>query len=312
MAGLRARSTAPARRGKLRTMSRIPPARYLPFVYDGGRYEVKAGLLPIETDLGNGSADQLVFQRDALGPAYLEAKRSAAQLGAAAPAPLRVIVDEGCRAEVLRHAEGYVRRQLVREQHFTAADLEPWDFGEVVMHLQEDLAIVETVAGGATRLAYSHVSLPSRWSPWTKRGRSFAAVHKPVPGIARIDGDALMTDIVARGHVRVRFVWGLQFDARIDQHPKRGRSTAFDAAAGLWLRVERQVAIGMPAVQAMLFLIHPYVRPVTEVLSDVAAGRALLAAVEGMSDDQLHYKGLRRDRTAIVDFLRARVEPARL
>jgi len=219
------------------------------------------------------------------------------------------VVDDGCTAAVRRHVLAYMRAQLAEEGHFARRELEGWDLETLVGHLQEDVAIVETDAGGGaplTRLSYLHVSLPIGWLPWTKRGKGFAGVHKPVPGIERIDGDALMATIVAHGWTRVRFAWGLQFDDRLDQHPKRGRRTAFDPAVGLWLRVERQVAVGLPAVGAMLFLIHPYVRAMEDVLADARTGTALARAVASMSEAEARFKGLRRDRAAIVAFLRAR------
>ncbi len=286
-------------------MSVGDPAHYYPFVYAHGRYEVKAGLYPLETNFGNGVADRLVFQRDRLYDAYIEAKQAARVAAAAGPPVLRVSVDQGVRPEVARHVYEYVCSQLVREHHVAGAEIEHDELGELAMHLQEDLAIVELAPEGRTRLAYLHVSLPSGWSPLTKGGKAFPEVHRPVPGIAAIDGDTLMKEIIERGQTQVRFVWGLQFDAHLDQHPKRGRRRDFDPAAGLWLRVERQVLVGLPAVRAMLFLIHPFVWPVADVLADEARGQALIGAIESMSDGQLHYKGLRRYRDAIVSFLRA-------
>jgi len=283
------------------------PAQYYPFVYDHGRYEVKAGLYPIETEFGNGTADRLVFQCDSLYDAYVDAKRAVRVAAEAGPPIMLASVDSGGRPEVRRHAHEYMCRQLEHEHHVVAPALDGYGLDELAMHLQEDVALVELEPDGATRLAYLHVSLPSGWSPWTKGGKAFPQVHKPVPGIASIDGDALMKEVIERGQIRVRFVWGLQFDDRLDQHPKRGRGRAFDAAAGLWLRIERQVLVGLPAVRAMLFLIHPFVRPVAEVLADPAKGAALVGAVESMSDDQLRYKGLRRDRSEILAFLRTGV-----
>jgi hypothetical protein len=282
------------------------PARYYPFVLDGGRYQVKAGLYALGTDFGNGAADRVVFQRDTEYETYLAAKAAAAATADAGA--LAVVVDDGCGPAVLRAVRDYVADQVVAAGWATGAALAERSLHAIALGLQEDLAIAELGDGAApetTRLTYLDVALPSGWVPWSKRGRTFAEVHKPIPGIERVPGDTLMAGIIRGGETGVRFVWGLQFDHRVDQHPKRGRTTTFDRGRGLWLRVERQIVVGMPDVRAMLFVIRPYVVPMAEVLADPERARALTSAIESMNERELRYKGLQHVRDDVLAYLAA-------
>jgi hypothetical protein len=221
---------------------------------------------------------------------------------------LAVVVDDGCRPAVLRAVRDYVAGQVVAAGWASDAALADRSLHEIVLGLQEDLAIAELGDGAehdTTRVTYLDVALPSGWVPWTKRGRTFAEVHKPIPGIERVRGDALMAGIIRGGETGVRFVWGIQFDHRLDQHPKRGRATTFDRARGLWLRVERQVVVGLPDLGAMLFVIRPYAVPMAEVLADRARARALTSAIDSMSERELRYKGLQHVRDDVLAYLAA-------
>lgn len=179
--------------------------------------------------------------------------------------------------------------------------------------LQEDLAVIVADAQG-DRICAIHLCFPNHWAPRDKIGRSFHTIHAPVPGMAPVNRKAaqLVAGMIHKGPF-VRFAWGLATDARLNHHPAAPRGEdpgrwagrCFDAAhPRLYLRVERQTSVGFPEVNAALFTIRTYFYPVAALRRERDTCTALLAAIESMSDAQLAYKGLARDRTAILAWLR--------
>ncbi|MCW5892778.1 MAG: DUF3445 domain-containing protein [bacterium] len=265
-----------------------PPARYYPFAWDAagyrrGRYVVVPGLTPLTAPLvdhaGVVRADDRLLQADRERPRYLVQKRPGPQLDRCDLA-LRAAVTARLRAEAA-----------------SAYGLAEGDAGELdalVGLLQEDVAVVR-LDGTRSRLCYLHVSLPSGWSPdavAAERVSTFGRVHAPLAAdmgsdaVTGLRGEEWLRTLVHAGPHR-RFTWGLQLDAGLDQHP--ARRPQVDAVRGLWLRVERQVTVGLPDEQAMLFLIRPYV---VELAEARAAGvlADLVAAVRGMDAGQAAYK----------------------
>lgn len=276
------------------------PARYYPFAWDQagyarGRYVVVAGLTPLSQPLvdhrGVAHADDHLVAADDELPAYVAAKRPAAQLDR---------TDRALRAAV-------VARLLpaVRAAYGAFPEAATPDLGGLVAAIQEDVAVV-TIAGTRSRLAYLHVSIPSGWDPEAiARGgvSTFGRLHAP---LATHMGSAAVTALrgedwlrtLAAGAPHRRFTWGLQLDPGLDQHPARRPSVAH--VDGVWLRVERQVTVGLG--DAMLFLIRPWVISLAEVR---AAGvlPALRAAVRGMSAGEAAYKlqGRRDEVLAVLE-----------
>jgi hypothetical protein len=178
--------------------------------------------------------------------------------------------------------------------------------------IQEDVAVVSRDASGRHWLSAVHVCLPNYWSIRDKIGHEFAAIHEPVAGMDRVvqRGDAMVTAMIDKGPF-VRFGWGLATDARLNHHPDpppgldatEWQGRRFDAVRPeLYLRVERQITWGFPEVSAGLFLIRSYI---TDLRHAESSQRMQLAnAVESMTEAQLRYKGLERDKASILHWLR--------
>jgi hypothetical protein len=177
--------------------------------------------------------------------------------------------------------------------------------------VQEDLAVTRTQAG-TDWVAALHVCSPSDWSPEAKIGRSFTAVHAPVPGMEALfpAADALVEATVRRGPW-VRFVWGVSGDQRLNHHPEpptgvppaRWRDRGFRPRARepFYFRVERQVLWGLPDVGASLFVIAPCHVPATALTPEERA--ALRSALLGMSEESRAYKGIAHCWRQLVDWL---------
>lgn len=275
-----------------------PPARYYPFAWDAagyepGRYVVVPGLTPLSEPLvdhaGVAHADDALVLADRERAAYVAAKRPRPQLD---------------RGDVALRAAA-VERLLpaVRRAYGVFADATP-DLDALVAAVQEDVAIV-TLDGTRSRLAYLHVSLPSGWSPEAVAAgavTTFGRLHAPLAttmgpaAVTGLGGEAWLRTL-ARGAPHRRFTWGLQLDPGLDQHPDRRPAVASPSA--VWLRVERQVTVGLG--DAMLFCIRPWVIGLDEVR---AAGvlPQLRAAVRGMDAGQSAYKlqGRREEVLALL------------
>ena len=316
----------------------VAPARYFP--PRSGRYQVNVGLARLGSDFGNGEADAKALQIDRSWPRYRREKarrrrsalaahvgtcgaeaaiRAAAvavlarRLAAEHPARFRLDPSRGgcalvCRlsgerldfdpAWNLRRLTGFHARVSGEPPYRDALDA-------LACQVQEDLALVRVDPDGSDRLVYLHVCFPAHWDPAAKLGGDFATVHAPVPDFARIAARSapLLRHLVEGGDM-VRFIWGLAGDRRLSHHP------AFPAPCGppstglrLWLRVERQVTLGLPQAGGFLFLIRTYLRPVTTLQPEER--EALAAAVADMSEEALAYKGYGGQREALITALRA-------
>jgi hypothetical protein len=273
------------------------PLRFLPFVTDGGTYRVRWSHAVLDGDPLASDFTGDVFQLDCLRDEYLEVKRNIANP--------RLEMDLG--REVEAQAREFAIRALCRqypdvfpEPRATQASLD-----EIALSIQEDLAIV-SVRDGRNWLSYLHVCIPSGWRPEDKIGKSFDAIHAPVPGreMTRIreSSQSILEAKLANPRVEERFVWGLQTEPSLDRHPDRSRRPDF--AGELWLRVERQVLVPLRPVSAFLFVIRPYVHPVAELAP--AEVRQLESAVESMSAELAEYKEIARSRAAILAYLSER------
>lgn len=164
-----------------------------------------------------------------------------------------------------------------------------WD--ALAGQIQEDLAIWQ-LAAERDWLAALHVCAPNGWNPAEKIGLNFDRVHAEVPGMA---GQRARYLPLLQGLIRKpafeRFVWDLRADDALDHHPRHGPRPAFDPGQPqLWVRLERQVLYGLPAVNAVLFTIRSYRYAVAEL--DSASLQGLAAALAGMSPELLAYKRL--------------------
>lgn len=178
--------------------------------------------------------------------------------------------------------------------------------------VQEDLAITELGAVHGGRLSALHLCFPNHWSPGDKIGRGFDAIHEPVPGFERIArrSRVLLRHLVDQGPL-VRFAWGLATDRRLNHHPVpppgatqpdvwRGRR--FDPARPrLYLRVERQVILGMAQVNAFLFTIRTYFEDVMGLAAQELV--RLRSAIASMDARTLRYKGIHESRDDILEWL---------
>lgn len=263
-------------------------ARYFPI--SARPLTMAAGLHRFGADFGQGARDQQYFQLDEERPRYLADKRRA-------PLERRVFgthARDASGATALAAALAWMRATLAREapdvlrdceQDRAAAD----ELDALARNLQEDFCVLEAGESYAGRAALIDVRFPSGWRPERLRDASFERIHAPVPGFpgSALAASSMVQAMVERGPF-VRFVWTLCPVDRLDQHPERRSS--WDQAAGVWLRVERQISVPLPAARASLFLIRVYHYALAQ-LSEAQRARTLDALAQ-MPEPIRAYKGL--------------------
>lgn len=314
--------------------------RYFPL--QKGRYEVTPGLHNLGTDFGNGYDDTLIFQIDANFPRYHAEKITARKerlakyycTDALAPAKKLYIAEFFIHQLCLEHPAVF-HYQLRDDRHYLLCQLtgdtlifEP-DFvllnprpdsngyvdclDALAMQIQEDIALVEIPDNEHDRITALHLCLPNHWAAEDKIGQSFLNSHSSVPGMAKINqhADQLLSNLLNRGPF-VRFAWGLATDDRLNHHPvtpdyantEQWQGRRFDPAKPeLYLRVERQVIQGLPAINTVLFTIRTYLYDMTILKQSSEKRRALISALQSMSAATLHYKGLSESLPLILDWL---------
>ncbi len=274
-------------------------ARYTPWTK--GRYEVAPGLKPLGADFGNGEEDRHLFQRGPDFERHLENKAM-------------------CLTE--RPSKYMARHELSKEVEDTALDAigyylgyqVPRNIDEAALQVAEDIAIV-TTDGTRDWLAYGHLCAPSHWSLEEKIGKSFAAVHAPIPGFERVTAVAAkMMDAMVNKGPWVRFVWSLESDDRPNHHPiappgwdqEAWWGRQFSLQQRFWVRVERQCLVPLPEVQSALFTIRLSWWTMEEILENEDLRKPLVAALEGMTPAERDYKGIRQEFDALLGLMNAR------
>ncbi|MEN9208396.1 MAG: DUF3445 domain-containing protein [Gloeomargarita sp. GMQP_bins_14] len=297
-------------------VEQLPDApRYFPLAK--GRYEVKPGLYPLGTDFGQGERDRQVFHLDSDFPHYRQVKQAARQEDLAKyvqTCNLTPPVEQAAVAFIAQRLPQEYPQWFRLEDHTAGWRLHCYLTGEVLdfdrdfgcrgtaylsgldalaMQIQEDLCVVSRT-GDRHWVSVIHLCFPNHWAAQDKIGRSFAEIHAPVPGMEPLNrrGAALVQAMIA-GPPMVRFAWGLSTDTELNHHPDRPGGRTFDPQCPcLYLRLERQVIWGLPAVEAALFFIRTYFRDVSCLRQDPMHHTALRSAIQSMSPAALTYKGL--------------------
>lgn len=323
-----------------------PVARYFPLSL--GHYAITPGFYRLGHDFGNGHADACLFQIDREFAAYRQAKQTARHEDpgkyiclddtgrALEPAVNRFMLTRLSQ----EHPHRFQLKQAAGQQGLTCKpNGERLTFDQdgrylgckneeggaeyhggldaLAMQVQEDLALIR-IENGQNRLCAIHLCQPNHWDPREKIGVDFAGIHRPVPHMERINHRAaqLLQACLDQGPY-VRFAWGIATDDRLNHHPVPPAGFKAVQWAGrefdphnpaAWLRVERQVLYGLPAISAVLFTIRTYHYPLTELSRQQQA--LLQQAVAGMDQATLEYKGLAHIRQPLLDWLQALSAPS--
>ncbi len=315
-------------------------ARYRPFAH--GRYDVKPGLRPLGTDFRNGCADHQVFQLDGNYSHYHQLKQAARaeQLSkyyqtheytpAVATAIAQFIAHRLQQDQPQTFQLSTLGEQPTLHNHRTGETLTfdaSWQLQGVsgqpsvayasaldalASQIQEDLAVI-CQQGERHWVSAIHLCFPNHWAATEKIGQDFAAVHAPVAGMEKLNQRGhLLAHSMIKHPPSVRFAWGLSTDTRLNHHPLPPHGVSDDRWQGrqfmpqqprLFVRVERQVIWGFPAINAALFTIRTYFWNCALIKHQHELRSPLLKALQSMSMDALVYKGLAHSKDAILAWL---------
>lgn len=245
-------SSLPIELHEAKTVEEVGNSAYY-FPLETGKYEVKPGLMPLGTDLGNGEADQRVFQIDQQFAHYRQVKllARAEQLDkyyqtwqysdtvAGAIAHLlitrlqqefphsfnleatgdRLTLHNRLTDETLSFdPEGHLQEVSIGSDRIDPPYVSALD--ALALQVQEDLAVI-CRNGYQNWLAAVHLCHPNHWAAVDKVGQEFTVVHAPVAGMEKINrrSEAIVHTMITRPPM-VRFGWGISTDTRLNHHPQ--------------------------------------------------------------------------------------------
>ena len=180
--------------------------------------------------------------------------------------------------------------------------------------IQEDLALMRKGEGGY-RLAAACLCFPSSWSLPEKFGKTIFGLHDTVPGFNSAPMGRTVDRIfenLKTDQILCRFNWSI-YEGPGLYRPEPSISRSLDAAqslAGLFIRVERQTLRRLPVCGDILFTLKIHHDPL-ELLRMHADGAAMTARLcdqlRSLDADQLRYKGLTKERDALIRLLEDRI-----
>lgn len=127
-------------------------------------------------------------------------------------------------------------------------------FSDLAYNLSEDV-IIHRIKNDKDWMAAGHICLPSGWNPEEKIGRPLEEIHKPVPGM-RNNHFKLVEAMINSGPF-LRYVWSITFDDSINHHPSLSKKKFNPFGVNeIHIKVEEQMTIGFPEIQATLFVLR--------------------------------------------------------
>jgi hypothetical protein len=183
--------------------------------------------------------------------------------------------------------------------------------------VQEDLILMAEDGATGTPLVAGHLCFGAGWCLDDKMGRSFLAIHAPVPLFAERIGRSsdLLMQRMKPGHPTARVGWSISTSDSLNRAPAVANKwrqdvstiTADNAGERCYLRLERQTLSRLPETRAILFTIHTYLAPIAEVIAADAPARArrLANTLRTAPEEFLRYKGITQFYEPLVSYLEA-------
>ena len=179
--------------------------------------------------------------------------------------------------------------------------------------IQDDLVILSRRDTG-WHLVAGYIAFPSSWSLREKIGLPMEGVHHHVPGFSGGTRNATMInrifDNLQPGLPAMRMNWSIYPEGDLFWPPERGarmEGRPFTPASN-FIRVERQVLRRLPETGDIVFSIRIYSDPIATLLAlpdGAEVAKTLAERLEGLSPEQLAYKGMVTKKAALLSYLRA-------
>lgn len=210
-----------------------------------------------------------------------------------------------------------VAAECGRAGHTVSPDPEVHPVVAAGLLVQEDWCVHVPDAQGRWVLAAACVCFPTRWVLADKLGLPVREVHRPVAGYEEQLGDPVdrFLDRLSPEAPRWRLNWNLTDDPTLYQPDGKYRTEPAalgpeDVAAGVWLRVERQTLVRLPASGAVVFGIRIH-QDRLGVLGDRPDDLARLAAtIRSLPPGTLEHKSMGAFAPAVLAWIDGRVAAA--
>ncbi len=273
----------------------MPNPHYFPI--EKGVYELTPGLRPFGFDFGNGDFDQKLFQIDSEFETFRKNK-----ICCLAERKDKYVQRFSLSLKVESEISEFIRSRLKEEHKIEVTDS---SLDDLALLVPEDFAVISRDQN-SDWVSYLHLCSPSHWSAEGKIGKSFFAVHAPVPGIEKIlkAQKAMVDAIISKGPF-VRFVWSFVTDRELNHHPDSVHPRVWrgESENPFFLRVERQVTWPFPSLNAGLFTIRVSFVDSQVIKSNAFYKENLVSALKGMTDESLQYKGILDFRDQVIEYL---------
>jgi len=172
---------------------------------------------------------------------------------------------------------------------------------------EADFLLLKADGDGEIRLVGGCLCFPSHWRLADKIGKPIEFIHGPVPGLNENLGASIHKFLTALkpGVASQRVNWGLSRSAELNQHPDR-TLPRLDTTVSLdevWLRVEEQALVALPASGGILFGIRIVNHPLSELREDPLLAARFCQALATMPEGMARYKNLLGARPVLIEML---------
>jgi hypothetical protein len=177
--------------------------------------------------------------------------------------------------------------------------------------IEPDFALMCATRDRVIRLVGGCVCFPSSWSPEQKMGMELKDIHAVVPGLNERMGTMIAG---AMGNLKptiigMRADWSLKASTVLNHHPLQGMKLPDGSATpeSSFIRVERQMMVGLPAVEGaasgIAFCIRYALYRVADMAKDPDLRAGVARALRTMPADVAEYKGLATARGPLAERL---------
>jgi len=170
--------------------------------------------------------------------------------------------------------------------------------------LEPDILLLARDEAGDFRLRGGALCFPTGWALTEKLGQTLDVIHGVVPGLNAALGPSInqMLGGMKPGVAYLRDNWGIAASDELNLHPVRAIPPPQPPVAleRLWLRVEHQALVALPATRGIAFGIRIALHRLDRVMQG-AAGPGLRRALASMSAEMADYKRLDKVRLHLVN-----------
>jgi hypothetical protein len=172
---------------------------------------------------------------------------------------------------------------------------------------EPDFLLLKPDAEKRIQLLGGCVCFPSSWRLTDKVGHPLEFIHSPVPNLNATLANSINQFLtrLRPGIASLRSNWGLSHSPELNQHPEQNvpRLNSSVGLQDVWLRIENQALVALPASKGILFGIRLEIHSLETIKSQPIASKGLARALRTMPSEMADYKNLLHSRDRIASLL---------